>query len=73
MVGVALVLHAALLVSASGLRWKRAGLRPWRSREDVLSGPFPPKTLEETAAVSQTLPQLADMGSCSQLECPLID
>lgn len=55
MVGVALVLHAALLVPASGLRWKQAGLRPWQIREDVLSGPFPSKTLEEMAAVSLPL------------------
>lgn len=52
MVRVALVQHAALLVSASGLWWKQAGLRPWQSREEVLSGPFPSKTLEEIAAVS---------------------
>lgn len=75
---MALVQHAALLVSASGLWWKQAGLRPWQSREEVLSGPFPSKTLEDIAAVSlsvlaQTLPHLVDMGSCSQLECPLID
>lgn len=52
MVGLALVQHAALLVSASDLWWKQAGLRPWQSREEVLSGPFPSKTLEEIAAVS---------------------
>lgn len=49
---MALVQHAALLVSASGLWWKQAGLRPWQSREEVLSGPFPSKTLEDIAAVS---------------------